>query len=108
MSKNLSLNGEGLEMHQVNMETTAGWSSTFAAVSAVIILVVNIPILREIKLEKNYTFINILVGLDCIDSLAHIPVLASISRYGKLLKLSEFEDGKAKEIFINKGSRVRE
>ena len=81
MNMNLSLEGEGLEMHQVNLETQSGWASYFAGLSAVIILAVNIPILREIKQEKNYTLINILVGLDCIDSLAHIPILAHIYRY---------------------------
>ena len=78
---NLSVQGEETSMNDINIETQAAWISRFAGISALIIFSVNIPILREIRKEKNYTLINILVGLDCLDSLAHIPVLGLLCRY---------------------------
>ena len=77
LKTNLSLGGPGndSDLHQVNVETTTTNVVTFAGITAVVLLAVNLPILWAITKEKNCTFINILVGLDCIDSLAHIPIL---------------------------------
>ena len=80
MATNISYEGQdGLE--EVNMENPAHGITGFAGITAVIILAVNVPILWAIKEEKNFTFINILVGLDCMDSLAHIPILGVFYRY---------------------------
>ena len=67
---------EDINMEKINKETSSSELKTFVVISAVIIVVVNIPIIRSIMKEKNYTFINILVLLDCVNSLAHIPILA--------------------------------
>ena len=77
LTTNLSLGGlqNKDELNKVNDETTATNVFSFAGVTAVVLIAVNVPILWAITKEKNLTFINILVGLDCIDSLAHIPVL---------------------------------
>ena len=74
---NLSMGGlqNDEDLDKVNDETTSTNVYRFAAVTAVVLVAVNVPILWAITKEKNLTFINILVGLDCIDSLAHIPVL---------------------------------
>ena len=75
---------EGLQnnddLNQVNDETTTTNVFTFAGVTAIVLVAVNVPILWAITKEKNFTFINILVGLDCIDSLAHIPILGVFFR----------------------------
>ena len=65
-----------IDLQKVNVETMSSVMNTFVVISAVLILVVNIPIIRSVCKEKNYTLINILVLLDCLDSLAHIPILA--------------------------------
>ena len=77
LTTNLSLGGSSneLELNQVNVEATETNVFTFAGVTALVLFAVNVPILWAITKEKNFTFINILVGLDCIDSLAHLPVL---------------------------------
>ena len=64
MAMNLSLQGEKISLNDINIETQEAWISRFAGISALIIFAVNIPIIREIRKEKNYTLINILVGLD--------------------------------------------
>ena len=71
----LSLVGEDVNMDKVNNGKQSSWTVTLVTVSIVAISIVNIPILREIKNEKKYTFINILVGMDCIIALSHIPTL---------------------------------
>ena len=79
--KNISLNLDlhtvikNLEMDFVNEEISTPFMKYFLVVSVVIILVVNSMIIFEITKEKNFTFINVLVLLDCIDSLAHIFIL---------------------------------
>ena len=88
MSENISFYREAIDLEEVNMENPASGITSFAGITAVIILAVNIPILWAIKNEKNYTFINILVGLDCIDSLAHIPILRVFFRYKELQNYS--------------------
>ena len=65
--------GEDLSQHEVNEETMSTAMYTCVAISAVLILSVNITIINSIM---EYTFINILVILDCLDSIAHIPILA--------------------------------
>ena len=81
MTANMSLDRNDGWLDEVNMENPARGVTIFAGVTAAIIFAVNVPILWAIKKEKNYTFINILVGLDCIDSLAHIPILGVFYRY---------------------------
>ena len=81
MTANMSLVRNDGWLDEVNMENPASGVTIFAGVTAAIIFVVNVPIIWAIKKEKNYTFINILVGLDCIDSLAHIPILGVFYRY---------------------------
>ena len=79
--KNISLNLDlhtvikNLEMDFVNEEISTPFMKYFLVISVVIILVVNSMIIFEITKEKNFTFINELVLLDCIDSLAHIFIL---------------------------------
>ena len=79
--KNISLNLDlhtvikNLEMDFVNEEISTPFMKYFLVISVVIILVVNSMIIFEITKEKNFTFINVLVLLDCIDSLAHIFIL---------------------------------
>ena len=41
----------------------------------ILIPVVNIPIIRSIYRDKAKTFINILVLLDCVNALGHVPIL---------------------------------
>ena len=41
----------------------------------ILIPVVNIPIIRSIYRDKAKTFINILVLLDCVNALGHVPML---------------------------------
>ena len=72
---NLSLLCEGIHMDQVNMDTQSSKIVTLVSLSILVILSVNIPILKEIWKENKYTFINILVGMDCINALMHIPTL---------------------------------
>ena len=71
----LSLVGEDIHMDKVNNDKQSSWIVTLVTVSIVAISAVNIPILREIRNEKKYTFITILVGIDCIIALTHIPTL---------------------------------
>ena len=74
ITANLSLEDYNDDLDEVNVEIPASGVTGFAFITAVIIFAVNVPILWAITKEKNYTFINILVGLDCLDSLAHIPI----------------------------------
>ena len=76
LALNLTLAGEDVTMEEMNIKLQSAGVIKLAVVSAVFILAVNIPIIQAIKKEKKYTFINILVCLDCMDSLAHIPCLA--------------------------------
>ena len=75
LEKNLTIDVEDLDMQKINVETMSTAMDAYVAISAVIILLVNIPIIKSICGEKNFTFINILVLLDCLDSIAHIPIL---------------------------------
>ena len=69
----IELSGEDLSQHRVNEETMSTAMYTCVAISAILILSVNLTIIKSIM---EYTFINILVILDCLDSIAHIPILA--------------------------------
>ena len=75
LEMNLTIGVEGLDLQKVNVETMSTTMNACVAISAVIILLVNIPIIKSISGEKNLTFINVLVLLDCLDSIAHIPIL---------------------------------
>ena len=91
MTANMSLVRNDGWLDEVNIENPASGVTIFAGVTAAIIFAVNVPILWAIKKEKNYTFINILVGLDCIDSLAHIPILAVFLRYDQHFLLGMYK-----------------
>ena len=69
----IEVSGEDLSQHRVNEETMSTAMYTCVAISAILILSVNLTIIMSIM---EYTFINILVILDCLDSIAHIPILA--------------------------------
>ena len=69
----IEVSGEDLSQHRVNEETMSTAMYTCVAISAILILSVNLTIIKSIM---EYTFINILVILDCLDSIAHIPILA--------------------------------
>ena len=69
----IELHGEDLAQHRVNEEVMSTTMYIFVALSAILIVCVNVPIIKAIT---DYTFINILVILDCLDSIAHIPILA--------------------------------
>ena len=75
LEMNLTMDVEGLDLQKVNVETMSTTIHACVAISAVIILLVNIMIIKSISVEKNLTFINVLVLLDCLDSIAHIPIL---------------------------------
>ena len=81
MTANMSLVRNDGWLDEVNMENPASGVTIFEGVTVAIIVAVNVPILWALKREKNFTFIDILVGLDCIDSLAHIPILGVFYRY---------------------------
>ena len=74
LTNNLTIKEDDINI-TINEETMSSIIITFAMVSAVIILAVNIPIITSFSKVRNYTFINNLVLLDCVDSLAHIPCL---------------------------------
>ena len=77
LEKNLTIDVEDLDdMQNINVETLSTAMYAYVAISAVIILLVNFPIIKSICGEKNFMYINILVLLDCLDSIAHIPILA--------------------------------
>ena len=42
---------------------------------AILIPLVNIPIIHSIHRDKSRTFINNLVLLDCVNALGHVPIL---------------------------------
>ena len=67
---------EDIDLDVVNKESSPFPLKICVALSAVLILVVNVCIIREIIRERDFTFINILVLFDCVDSLLHIPIFA--------------------------------
>ena len=75
LEMNLTMDVEGLDLQKVNVESMSTTMNACVAISAVIILLVNIMIIKSISVEKNLTFINVLVLLDCLDSIAYIPIL---------------------------------
>ena len=67
---------DDIDLEIVNEETSPFPLKMCVTISGLIIFAVNICIIREIMRERDFTFINILVLFDCVDSLLHIPIYA--------------------------------
>ena len=75
-SSNLKIMVEDISLRNINEETSSSVLKIAVVISALFISVVNIPIIGAITRGKDYTFINLMVLFDCVDSLAHIPILS--------------------------------
>ena len=75
LERNISFDGDGVEMFPMNEETSSCVMKMLAVISALSIMGVNIPIITTISRGKEWTFINLMVLLDCVDAVAHIPIL---------------------------------
>ena len=75
-SSNLTIVVEDITLMNINEETSSSVLKIAVVMSALFICVVNIPIIGAITRGKDYTFINLMVLFDCVDSLAHIQILS--------------------------------
>ena len=75
LERNISFEGEGVEMFPMNEETSSYMMKMLVVISGLSILGVNIPIITIITRGKEWTFINLMVLLDCVDAIGHIPIL---------------------------------
>ena len=75
LAMNITLDDDDLDQQKVNDHTMSTAIYSSVVISAFFIIGVNFTIIKSIMAEKNFTFINILVLLDCLDSIAHIPIL---------------------------------
>ena len=66
---------ENISLEHVNIENSPWMVTSWAGLTGIIICCVNLPIIKEVLSQKELTFINILIILDCSVSLAHVPVL---------------------------------